>query len=212
MTDTIESLCAEFDIEIVSADCVPKPGQTRAIATLERILKKHGAGHLRLVLSTLSETRYKEGLITEATAWAVSDLVLAYRGWIEANAGEWLAAWDHIPLGYVMFKSMELAGIVPLRHALAGVLHYFLGYVRQDLQTGVDPSPGFARLVKAMEAQLETEKERKAERLRLQTIELGKALLEVKAALPHGEFIAWVKGQSGVSYGIAVDAMRDVPA
>jgi hypothetical protein len=36
---------------------MPVPGQTHAVATLQRILSKYGEGHLRLVLTTLVETQ-----------------------------------------------------------------------------------------------------------------------------------------------------------
>lgn len=85
-------LCAEFDIEIIPANEMPTPGQTRAIGTICRILGKHGDAHMRLVLSTLAETKNNQGLLTETSLWAVSDLVLSCSEWIESDLSSWYDA------------------------------------------------------------------------------------------------------------------------
>ncbi|WEX76192.1 hypothetical protein PYH37_004476 [Sinorhizobium numidicum] len=80
-----------------------------------RILEKHGEGHLRLVVSTLAETKGNQGFINEYTAWATSDLLLACSEWIEEDASDWYRAWDSIPLGGLMWTCQEPYGIVKQR-------------------------------------------------------------------------------------------------
>jgi hypothetical protein len=94
--DKVESLCAEFGIEIVPRNVYPKPGQTRALATIRRIIARHGEGHARLVLSTLAETAANQGLIDQVSLWACSGLVLACSDWVENHAEEWFEAWDEV--------------------------------------------------------------------------------------------------------------------
>jgi hypothetical protein len=73
----VKSLWSEFDIEIIPANVYPLPGQTRAPATIRRIIDKHGAEHARLVLCILAEGKGNHALIDETSLSAVSDLILA---------------------------------------------------------------------------------------------------------------------------------------
>ncbi|WP_085034080.1 hypothetical protein [Ensifer aridi] len=123
---TVRAVCSEFGIEIVPANVQPMPGQTRALATLERIMEKYGEGHLRLVVATMAETTGNQGFINEYSAWAVSDLIRANAEWIENNAEEWFQAWDKVPLGFLMWQCQQLYGFVTQRQALAGMLYLLL--------------------------------------------------------------------------------------
>lgn len=53
----VRAICTEFEIEIIPGNECPKPGQTRATASIDRIMQKHGEGHMRMVLATLAETK-----------------------------------------------------------------------------------------------------------------------------------------------------------
>lgn len=108
MDARVISICAEYDVEIVDRHNHPEIGQTRAGRTLERILSNHGEDHLRMVLSTLAETGNNRAAITETTLWAVSDLVRACQPLIEEQAGDWLAAFDTIPVGQLELMAREL--------------------------------------------------------------------------------------------------------
>lgn len=60
MTDPSEhpeaqAIFAEYGIEVVPANVMPGNGQTRAIATLDRIRNRHGEAHALFVAMTLSE-------------------------------------------------------------------------------------------------------------------------------------------------------------
>ena len=129
----VKSLLDEFDVAIVGANQYPLPGQTRAVATIGRIIDRHGLDHMRLVMCTLAETKGAGGIVDEVTGWCVSDLVLACPEWVNERTSDWLEAWDALPLGTYMFLCQELAGIVKQRHALAGLCYAFLrGYLDRE--------------------------------------------------------------------------------
>lgn len=199
----VRAICAEYEIEIIPGNMYPKPGQTRATATIGKILAKHGDGHLRLVLATLSETKGNEGLITQTSLWATSDLVLACSEWIEKDASSWFDAWDKIPLGFILWHVQELAGKSHMRHALAGAMYLMLVYYSNGRKANRDIDYGFMRRIQKSEGESS-----RADRNREQMIEAGRRLLEVKAALPHGEFLPWVQSESGMSYDTAQRYMR----
>lgn len=73
----VQALCDELGIKIVDRHRYPEPGEARAVETLARIIRRHGEGHLRLVLSTLAETDNNEGQLDEVLFWATSDMVRA---------------------------------------------------------------------------------------------------------------------------------------
>lgn len=181
-------LCAEFDIKVVPKHTYPAPGETRAIATLGRILQKRGEGHLRFVLSTIAETKGAGGLLTEVTLWAVSDLVRACPQWADERASDWLDAWDQMPFGDMIFNVYELRGFVSQRCALAGAaFHWLSEHLRPK-----DEGPRQIHL-----RYLDDD-----EKLRL-----GQQLLDAKLSMPRGHFGPWLVEQ-GTSTVTAQKLMR----
>ena len=189
-------ICAEFSIEIIPANLYPKPGQTRALKTIGRLLGKYGEGHLRLVLATLSETKGNEGLITETSLWATSDLVRACGKWVERDPSSWFAAWDEIPMGFLMWNCMELAGISHQRHALAGAMYVMLVYFSRGKKADRPIGYGFLRRVQKAEDEPSTR-----DLQRQEAVEIGRELIRVKESLQHGDWLPWVREKSGMSYG-----------
>ncbi|WP_083635821.1 DUF3102 domain-containing protein [Rhizobium gallicum] len=195
----VRAICAEYDVEIIPRNVFPQPGQTRAVVTMCQILAKHGEGHYRLVMTTLSETRDNNSLIDMHTLWAVSDLVRACPEWVEHRTSEWLDWWDRIPLGPIMATINQLRGFSHQRHALAGAIYYRLCAFAQERMASQDT----AGSLKAKMPEL-----RKAHKSKEQAIELGRQLLSVKATLPWGEWLPWVQERSGLSYGTVKRYMR----
>jgi hypothetical protein len=58
----------EYGVTIVPKHCYLDVGETRAVTTLSRIMKLHGEGHPRLVLSTLARTANKR-LLDDVLLW-----------------------------------------------------------------------------------------------------------------------------------------------
>jgi hypothetical protein len=119
----VQALCDELGIKIVDRHRYPEPGEARAVETLARIIRRHGEGHLRLVLSTLAETDNNKGQLDEVLFWAASDMVRACPEILERRAGDWLTMWDVCPLGELQFIAQDLRGVVPLIFAFVGMLY-----------------------------------------------------------------------------------------
>jgi hypothetical protein len=119
----VSALCQEFGVEIIDANRYPEPRQTRAPATIQRIIHGRGEAHARLVMTTLAETSNNQVCLDESGLWATSDLIIAWANVVEHRTSEWLAAWDAAPVGELQFRNLMLSGIVRQRPALAGQLH-----------------------------------------------------------------------------------------
>ncbi|UPT53375.1 hypothetical protein [Synechococcus phage Ssp-JY39] len=121
MTDPrIPALCDEYGIRIIPGHRYPEIGETRAVETLARILRRYGEGHLRHVLTTLAETANNKALLDEVGLWMASDMVRA-RG-AEKIDSDWLELWDRMPVGELQFVAQELSGVIPQRYALGGMV------------------------------------------------------------------------------------------
>lgn len=117
----VHRLCGEFGIRIIDRHRYPDIGETRAVETMARILRRYGENHLRLVLTTLAETANNKALLDEAGLWMASDMVRA-RGADRIDEA-WLKLWDRMPVGELQFMCQELSGIVPQRYALGGMVY-----------------------------------------------------------------------------------------
>lgn len=122
-----ETLLAEFGIRIVPANVVPGPGETRAVANLQRIIDKRGMDHGRMVVMTLAETANSRAHINESALWAVSDLILLaeknFPHLVTTDVDAWFQFFDGLPLGWLQFWSIDMDGIVPKRFALVGMVY-----------------------------------------------------------------------------------------
>jgi hypothetical protein len=122
-----EAIFAEYGIEVVPANVMPAIGQTRAIATLDRIRNRHGEAHARFVVMTLAETANNRAFIDETSLWLVSDMVRAaeknYPELVDNNVSAWFAFWDGLPLGWLQFWALDLDGVISKRHALGGMVY-----------------------------------------------------------------------------------------
>lgn len=118
----VRQLCDEFGVQIVPRNAYPRPGETRAVWTIQRIIEKRGMDHARLALMTLAETANNHASLDESALWAASDLVKAYQPIIDQDASAWLSVWDDAPVGELQFVALDLRGIVKQRPALAGMM------------------------------------------------------------------------------------------
>lgn len=126
MTDVpihVQRLCDEFGVRIVHKHRYPGPGETRAIATIDRIWRRFGEDHVRLVFTTLVETANNKILLDEVGLWMASDMVRKCQPIIENHASEWLELWDAIPAGELQFVCQDLRGVVSQRAALGGMIY-----------------------------------------------------------------------------------------
>ena len=117
----VAALCLEFGIIIIPPTRYPELRETRATETMARILRRFGEVHLRMVLRTLVETSNNMALLDEAGLWMASDLVR--RRGIDRIDSEWLDQWDSMPVGQLQFVAQRLAGTIPVRYALGGMVY-----------------------------------------------------------------------------------------
>jgi hypothetical protein len=119
--DALAALCEALEIEILPTSINRRrPGQTHAGNVMLRILRKHGAGHLTIVLRCIVETGNAAELRAE-TIWAISDCILARPDW-EKRGLAFLEAFDAIDLRALRQRAK---GILP-RHGARVVLGVLL--------------------------------------------------------------------------------------
>lgn len=118
----VQALCDEFSVRIIDKSRYPGPGETRAVATLAKIISRHGVEHARFVMATLAETENNKSSLDGAAFGAASDLVRAKPEWAD-DASKWLAAWDATPVGELQALAHEIRGVVSVRGALAGMIY-----------------------------------------------------------------------------------------
>jgi hypothetical protein len=119
----VHRVCDEFSIRIIDGRAYPETGETRAVGTMDRILKARGYDHFRMVMMTLGETENNQGSLDEYLFWAVSDLVKACEKVIETDPCKWLECFDAAPVGELQYIARDLSGITHQRHAIAGMLY-----------------------------------------------------------------------------------------
>jgi len=122
-----EAIFAEHDIQVVPAHVMPAIGQTRAIATLDRIRNRYGDDHARFVVMTLAETANNKAFIDETSLWLVSDMIRAaeknFPDLVQNNVTAWFAFFDSLPLGWLQYWALDLDSVISKRHALGGMVY-----------------------------------------------------------------------------------------
>lgn len=121
-----EQILAEFGVEVVAKNVVPKHGQTRAVASVDRIRRRHGAAHARFVILTLVETANNNTALDETGLWATSDIILAFKknypDLMEHDLDRFLSFFDRVPVGRLQMWCYGLDGITNKRAALVGLI------------------------------------------------------------------------------------------
>jgi hypothetical protein len=121
-----EAILAEYGVEIVPKNVLPKHGQTRAVASIDRIRRRHGAAHARFVVMTLVETANNNTALDETGLWATSDIILAFRKnypeIMENDVDRFFKFFDRVPVGRLQMWCFGLDGVTNKRAALTGLI------------------------------------------------------------------------------------------
>lgn len=121
-----EAIFEEFGIRIVPAHVVPAMGESRAVATLHRIAKRHGVEHARFTVMTLADCANNKCALDETGLWATSDIILAFRKnypeIMENDVTSFLSFFDGVPVGMLQYWCFGLDGITNKRAALVGLI------------------------------------------------------------------------------------------
>ena len=117
----------ELGIGVVAKNVAPKPGQTRSVATIQRIIRHHGADHARLALMLISESENNRVALDEISIGSVSDVLMAmkrnYPAMCRDDVSSLFAFFDQTPIAAIRAMYTDgLDGIVNKRYALAGMI------------------------------------------------------------------------------------------
>ena len=122
--DALASLCAALEVKIVPVTRGRvRANETAAVATLRRILTKHGEQHLVMLIRTIAESEGNSRALVAPIIWAISDLMLAFPAW--PNTGlNWLAAFDTVDLQSLLRLARPLCNVSKQRPraAIGGML------------------------------------------------------------------------------------------
>lgn len=121
MTPELASICEELEIRVIPNPKHRGPMETKAVETMERILRDQGYGHLKMVLMSVVETPNNKRELVAPVIWAISDLIRAHPTWAE-RAGDWFAALDNISLGDIRAMAKANRRAAKPRDAIATML------------------------------------------------------------------------------------------
>ncbi|MCJ8520750.1 hypothetical protein ABID21_003973 [Pseudorhizobium tarimense] len=121
-----EAIFEEFGVKVVEKNVIPAVGETRAVATLQRIINRHGQDHARFVIMALAGCANNKAALDETGIWATSDIILAFRKnypeIMENDVTRFLEFFDRVPVGMLQYWCFGLDGITNKRAALVGLL------------------------------------------------------------------------------------------
>ena len=122
------AILSELGVTVVPKNVAPRPGETRSVGTVQKIIRRHGKEHARLVLQILTESENCKGFLTETVIGAVSDILLIFqRGYpdvYEQHTSKIFEFMDQTPIGAIEYKFVRnLAGITNRRSAFVGLLN-----------------------------------------------------------------------------------------
>lgn len=89
--------------------------------TIDRMISRHGEGHVIFVLKTITETVNNKRELVAPTIEAVSDIALGHPDWAE-RASEWLDAFDALDLPALRSLARQNLRVVRVREAMAAMI------------------------------------------------------------------------------------------
>lgn len=139
MADTTQAraILSEFGVTVVPASAHLKPGQTKSVVSLQKIVRARGFDHARFVVMMWKETNLRMVGMDASTLWAVSDTLKAiernYPDLVNNRMDDLFAFFDGLPVGWLQTWVRDLDGIVPRRAAMSGMI-----YERAKRKFGID--------------------------------------------------------------------------
>lgn len=118
------AILTELGVEIVAKNVAPRPGQTRSVGTVQKIIRRHGKDHCRLVLMLITQSENNRAALDEASIGAVSDLVeefcRIYPDKAENGISELFDFLDRTPIAQI--RAAYIGDCKDKRSRLAGML------------------------------------------------------------------------------------------
>ena len=120
------AILSEFEVTVIPPSGHLQPGQTKSVANLQKIIRKRGFDHARLIVMLWRETNLRMIPMDSPTLWAMSDtLLLVERNFpqVMTSGTETLfSLLDGLPLGWLQAWARETDGVIPRRYAIGGMI------------------------------------------------------------------------------------------
>lgn len=118
MTPELADLLDEMEIQVVQAHDYRGPRCTMAVHSMEKILRRHGYAHLKIVLMSIVDTTNNRRELIGPVMLGISDVIRAHPEWAE-RADAWFKAIDKIRLGTLWEQAKANRKAVRPRAAIA---------------------------------------------------------------------------------------------
>lgn len=135
MSPELAAVCEELEIRVIPNPKHRGAMETKAVETLERILKEYGYWHLKMVLMSVVETENNKRALVAPVIWAMSDLIRAHPKWV-AKSDDWFMAIDQVRLGELHAKAKLNRRAAKPRDAIATMLFVHLSNLFSDERQG----------------------------------------------------------------------------
>lgn len=120
------AILAEFDVKVLPPSGHIQPGSTKAVANLQKIVRKRGFDHARLIVLLWKETNLRMIPMDSPTLWAMSDtLLLVERNFPQVLASDTESLFklvDGLPMGWLQAWARDTDGVIPRRFAIGGMI------------------------------------------------------------------------------------------
>jgi hypothetical protein len=170
-------VCRDIGVEIVPVNAQPGPAQTTVRRALQRILARHGEGHLIQILRTFVETENRNRARIDAFAlFAISDLMLAYPAWADSGL-KWFEVFDGVDIAAIQKQAKANRDAVPQRWGIGTLLYRELSAAFAQKPDVASPRPTARQQREALAAKKAAIVERR--------VELGRQLAALRDATPN---------------------------
>lgn len=120
------AILLEFGVTVIPPSGHIQPGTTKAVANLQKIVRKRGFDHARMIVMLWRETNLRMIPMDSPTLWAMSDtLLLMERNFphvLASDAESLFKLVDGLPMGWLQAWSREVDGVIPRRFAIGGMI------------------------------------------------------------------------------------------
>lgn len=118
------AILAEYGITPVPPSAHTRPGETKAVANLQKIVRARGYDHARFVIMLWRETNIRKTVLDAPTMWALSDVVkLVERNFpklVNEDVETFFKFIDALQIGWLQQWAREVDGVIPRRFAMGG--------------------------------------------------------------------------------------------
>lgn len=120
------AILSEYGIEAMPPSAHLKPGQTKAVANLQKIVRARGYDHARFVIMLWAETNIRKTILDASTLWALSDVLKLverhYPRLVNEDVSTLFKFIDGLQIGWLQGWARDCEGVIPRRFAIGGMI------------------------------------------------------------------------------------------